>query len=275
LRNPTQGGSGRASNWGGAEPLRGSVVVENIIKPEWVWREPLYAAFLGFCLSMIGTSVGLFVFTEDASLAGVLFTTIAGVAFLNKIIIAVPGNSFWDRNQKLILIYGLFFFGVTLSYIFWYLILPPAASQFFFSKQIAVLSQPFATFSGFFSFPQATFLTIVANNLKIVMFVLILSLIYGSGAVMIITWNASVLGIFIASFGKFTTFLAFVPHTSLEFLAFFCAAVAGTLMAISFDRAKVGTADWDRTISDASILFILAVIFIVLGAMIETGLIAG
>ncbi len=249
------------------------MVVENIIKPEWVWREPLYAAFLGFCLSMIGTSVGLFVFTEDASLAGVLFTTIAGVAFLNRIIIAVPGNSFWERNQKLILIYGLFFLGVTLSYIFWYLILPQAASQFFFSKQIKVLSQPFSALAGFFSFPRATFIAIIANNLKIVMFVLILSLIYGSGAVMIITWNASVLGVFIASFGKFTTFLAFVPHTSLEFLAFFAAAVAGTLIAITFDRVKMGTADWNRIISDASMLFILAVVFIALGAIIETGLI--
>jgi len=248
------------------------VVVENIIKPEWVWREPLYAAFLGFCLSMIGTSVGLFVFTEDASLAGVLFTTIAGVAFLNRLIIAVPGNSFWERNKKLIHIYALFFLGVTISYVFWYVILPQAASQFFFEKQIRVLTQPFAA-SAFFSFPQATFIGIISNNLKITMFVLILSLIYGSGAVMIITWNASVLGVFIASFGKFTTFLAFVPHTSLEFLAFFFAAVAGTLLAITFDKVRLGSADWNRIVSDASYLFIAAVIFILLGGVIESALI--
>ena len=247
-------------------------MIENIIKPEWVWREPLYAVVLGFCISMIGTSIGLFVFPEDASLAGVLFITIAGVAFLNKIIDVVNAPTFWQRNKKLILIMGLFFLGVTISYLFWYLILPTSASQFFFSKQVKVLSQPFSTLIGYFSFAQATFTTIALNNLKIVMMVLVLSLIYGSGSVLIIAWNASVLGVFIGSFGKITSFLAFVPHTALEFLAFFCAAIAGSLISICFDQNKLGAYQKDRTLQDALVLFGISVGLILLGAVIETSM---
>ena len=62
------------------------MVVENLIKPEWVEQKPLYALLLGACLTTIGIWIGAIIFTNDASIAGVLFTTISAVPFFAKIL---------------------------------------------------------------------------------------------------------------------------------------------------------------------------------------------
>ena len=257
------------------------MVVENLIKPQWVVKDPLYALYLGITLSFIGTSIGLFIFPEDASLAGILFTTLAGATFLLKVLDYVEESkgvwhkNFFVRNKNIALTYALFFVGITISYLIWYLILPPAASRIFFSKQIAVISSPIASLAGFVGLfkgaGSATFALIVANNLKLVLVCLVLSLVYGAGAVLIITWNASVLGIFLGSLGRFTTALTFLPHTALEFIGFFLAAMAGGLLSLAFvpDKVKIGSEKFNRVLKDAAILFIIAVAVIIIAALIE------
>jgi len=248
------------------------MVIETIIKPAWVAKQPLYALYLGITFALIGTSIGLFIFPEDASLAGILFTTIAATPFLQKVLDTAKGKQFWHRNGKIGLIYGLFFFGIAISYALWYFILPPVSSAFFFSKQIQVLQQPLSSIIGFFTQTQTGLIAIISNNLKLVIFALVLSFIYGVGATILITWNASVLGLFLASLGKFTTVLAFVPHASLEFIAFFFAAIAGGLLSIAVDDSKTKwkSAKFYQTVNDASLLFIVSVLVIVAAGFIET-----
>jgi uncharacterized membrane protein SpoIIM required for sporulation len=252
------------------------MVLESLIKPAWIDKNPFYAFFLGLTLAFIGTSIGLFVFPEQASFAGLLFITIAGVPFLQKIVDyeevkkGVFHDSFWRRNRKIAIIYGLFFFGVALAYLIWFKILPLASAQFFFNRQITALTQP--TTLGFFAQAQiGQFLPILLNNLKVLFLVMILSLIYGMGSVLVITWNASVLGIFLGSFGKFTDALGFMPHASMEFLGFFFGAMAGSLLSMAFDsdRTKFKSDKFYRAINDAALLFILAVVIIALAALVE------
>jgi uncharacterized membrane protein SpoIIM required for sporulation len=246
------------------------MVVEYLIRPSWVVKKPIYALLLGVCLSFIGTSIGLFIFPDEAAIAGILFTTIAATPFLGKILDTVDADEFWERNGKIASIYGLFFFGIALAYGIWYFILPAQASAFFFDKQISVLVQPLTSI-GFFSQTQSSLIAIISNNLKLVIFALVLSFIYGAGATILITWNASVLGIFMASLGKFTTMLAFVPHASLEFIAFFFAAIAGGLLSIAVDEEKTQfkSDKFYQAINDSAMLFMLAIGIIVLAGFIE------
>jgi uncharacterized membrane protein SpoIIM required for sporulation len=99
---------------------------------------------------------------------------------------------------------------------------------------------------------------ILLNNLKVLFLVLLLSFIYGMGSVLIITWNASVLGVFVGSFGKFVNFLSFIPHTALEFIGFFFGAMAGGLLSMAFDesRTKFRSNKFYQAINDASALFL-------------------
>lgn len=252
------------------------MVLESIIKPDWIDKNPFYAFFLGLTLAFIGTSIGLFVFPDQASFAGLLFITIAAVPFLQKVVDFEEIRAgkfhpdFWRRNRKIAIIYALFFFGVALAYLIWYKILPMAASQFFFNRQITALTQP--TVLGFFSQVQiGQFVPILLNNLKVLFLILLLSFIYGMGSVLVITWNASVLGIFMGSFGKFTSALGFVPHASMEFLGFFFGAMSGGLLSMAFDtdRTDFKSKKFYQAINDASLLFILAVIIIALAAFVE------
>jgi uncharacterized membrane protein SpoIIM required for sporulation len=252
------------------------MVIESLIKPEWVAKNPLYAFYLGVVLAFIGTSIGLFIFPDQASFAGLLFITIAAVPFLSKVVDfeetrkGIFHANFWVRNRKIALIYGLFFFGVALTYFIWFKILPLASAEFFFNRQIVALTRP--TILGFFSQAQLNqYMPILLNNLKVLFLVLILSIIYGMGSVLIITWNASVLGVFVASFGRFVDFLSFVPHTAMEFTGFFFGAMAGGLISMAFDesKTKIGSQKFYRAINDASLLFLLAVVIIALAALVE------
>ncbi len=247
------------------------MVVEYLIRPHWVVKNPAYALILGVCLSFIGTSIGLFIFPDDAAIAGILFTTIAATPFLGKVLDVTKAKEFWHRNGKIAAIYGLFFLGVALCYAIWYLILPQKAAMLFFDRQISVFTQPLSSMIGHFSQTQSTLLAIVSNNMRLALFALILSFIYGVGATILITWNASVLGIFMASLGKFTTILSFVPHASLEFVGFFFAAIAGGLLSIAVDeeKTKFKSPKFYQAINDAALLFVLSIAFIVFAGVIE------
>ena len=251
------------------------MVVESLIKPKWVAKQPLYSLFLGITMAFIGTSIGLFVFPDQASFAGLLFITIAAVPFLQKVVDfeADKRNKiaahFWHRNHKIALIYGLFFLGVTITYFIWSVVLPTEAAAFFFDRQIVALSQP--TVLGFFSQIELNFFGILINNLKVLALVLLLSFIYGMGSILVIAWNASVLGVFIGSFGAYIGFLEFIPHTALEFTGFFFAAMAGGLLSMAFDhnRTEFGSKKFYRAIEDASALFIVGVTLIAIGVLVE------
>jgi uncharacterized membrane protein SpoIIM required for sporulation len=251
------------------------MVVETLIKPAWVIKNPLYALFLGIVLAFIGTSIGLFIFPDQASFAGLLFITIAAVPFLAKVVDfkmekGKISKNFWHRNKEIALVYGLFFVGVSIAYFIWYKVLPPNTAEFFFNRQIIALTQP--TTLGFFSQTQiGQFPPVVINNLKILFLVMLLSFIYGMGSVLIITWNASVLGVFAASFGKFVNFAAYVPHAALEFIGFFFGAMAGGLLSMAFDesRTKYRSEKFYLALNDASLLFLLAVAIIALAALVE------
>ena len=246
------------------------MVLEKIIKPEWVDSQPLYALPFGFAVAIIAISVSIFIFPDDASIAGILFATVASVAFLSQILdIEERGTNFWKRSEKMAIIYALFFVGVAAAYALWFKVVPAGLQDFFFSKQLAALGRPSASWLGnFIGSPQ--FLGILANNLKVMAITLILSLIYGAGALIVITWNASVLGVFVAGFDKFRNFFAYVPHTALEFLGFFFGAMAGGLISIAIDEESAGSQRFDQTLMDAVKFFLIAIGLIVLAAFIET-----
>jgi uncharacterized membrane protein SpoIIM required for sporulation len=252
------------------------MVLESIIRPAWIDKNPFYAFFLGITLAFIGTSIGLFIFPEQASFAGLMFITIAAIPYLQKVIDfeeikkGVWHEDFWKRNRKIAIIYALFFFGVAIAYFIWFKVIPLTSAQFFFNRQITALTHP--TTLGFFAQAQLNqFIPIVMNNLKVLFLVMILSLIYGMGSVLIITWNASVLGVFIGSFGKFTDAIGFFPHASMEFLGFFFGAMAGSLISMAFDedRTEFKSDRFYRAINDAALLFILAVVIIIAAALVE------
>lgn len=88
--------------------------------------------------------------------------------------------------------------------------------------------------------------TVLLNNIGVFAAALALALVIGSAGAFVLTWNASVLGIFLAE--VFSTdpllALAYIPHTSLEILGFITAGVAGTLISAAIYRKHFDTDTW-------------------------------
>ena len=255
------------------------MVVENIIKPEWVEQKPLYALLLGACLTTIGIWIGAIIFTEDASIAGVLFTTISAVPFFKKIldleetarIGLTETKQIINRNLWIIIIYAMFFVGMSFAYTLHFMVLPDMMKNMIFSKQLAVFGGASSSILGQFSGANMhMFMPILINNLKVVFVCMVLSLVYGSGSILLLAWNASVLGVFVGSFGEITSFLAFIPHTGMEFMAFFFAAISGGLISLLVvhegERLKETS---ERIMFDSMTMFMIALALIIIGAIVE------
>jgi uncharacterized membrane protein SpoIIM required for sporulation len=261
------------------------MVIENIIRPEWVERNPLYGFILGACISTIGIFLGPMIFPNDASLAGVLLTTIAGLPFLHKIMrieqqvgsYMAGTESFIKRNAHLMLIYFMFFMGMTASYLIWAIVLPGWMLSLVFSKQFAAFSGgTYTTSLGKFIMGTSVFMAIFMNNMRVLFTLMLLSVIYGAGSMIILVWNASVLGVFITSlFSRAGLLVSSIPHIILEFTGFFLAAVAGGLLSIAFLRVDWHSEQFWQTITDSLYLIVFGIAFIFAGAFVESMLILG
>lgn len=127
------------------------------------------------------------------------------------------------------------------------------------------------------------FSIIFTNNIKVAVLFFLLSVFEMFGALFLLTWNSSLLGVWLSEIAKqvasqtnsiltiitasATSILGILPHTIFEFSGFFLAAIAGGIFSIGFklyeDHALI------LQIKD-SILVLLAGLFcIFIGALIE------
>ncbi|WP_414837983.1 stage II sporulation protein M [Candidatus Nanosalina sp. VS9-1] len=110
--------------------------------------------------------------------------------------------------------------------------------------------------------------TILLNNLGVFAAALFLALVIGSAGAFVLTWNASVLGIFLAEVFSTDPFLAlaYVPHASLEMLGFITAGVAGTLISAAVYRKHFDRDTWIDYVK----LVALGLVLILVAAVVET-----
>jgi len=111
------------------------------------------------------------------------------------------------------------------------------------------------------------------NNLQVLLMAFVLALVFGAGAVFIIVWNASVLGVFIGSAAKSlwaipAVSLGFLPHGLPEIAAYLLAGLAGGLLSAGVlrknPREVVEAITWD-----AGRLLVVAIALVFLAALVE------
>jgi uncharacterized membrane protein SpoIIM required for sporulation len=129
------------------------------------------------------------------------------------------------------------------------------------------------------------------NNLKIMIFILLTSFVLGAGAIFTIAWNASIIGVFVGEFvNRIILFIGVLPfikvpayfvalplslfsialHGSLEFLAYFFAAISGGMIGIAMIRHKFKDKQFYIILFESLILFLVALLLIYFGAFIES-----
>ena len=94
------------------------------------------------------------------------------------------------------------FLGITLACAIWYVVLPQNIVTGLFETQTSTIQAINSRVTGAVTGPWPLFSKIFFNNVKVLIFCILFSFVYGAGAIFILTWNASVIGTAIGNFKR-------------------------------------------------------------------------
>ncbi|MBN1896735.1 MAG: stage II sporulation protein M [Candidatus Aenigmarchaeota archaeon] len=249
----------------------------------------LFSIQLAYTISLSGSTVNL------AGVFAVMFTIIPSVYFLTnyikreelqdeKDVEAHYEKGILQRHYMDILVFGFYFTGLTVSFAFWGFMLPADT----FQVQTMKVQDIRSTSGGFMDMAEGNMMTgealsgdyfasferVFWNNLQVTAFSFVFSILFGAGAIFIIVWNASILGVFIGRLSETIIHIPvqsipFLPHGIPEIGGYLVAGLAGGIISAAVIRGhnrKILTG----VSKDAGKLMAIALLFIFLGALIET-----
>ena len=183
--------------------------------------------------------------------------------------------NFFQRHADVLKVYIAFFGGMIFALSILFLILPEATVEKIFEDQVNEIN----LVMGSAMFPSS-FQRIILNNTSVMFLSFLFAFLFGSGAIFILAWNASILaaaiGLVAKSIGGLkglpTAVLTFLPHGSFEIIAYFIAGIAGGLISAVIVRKK---SKWFWVVThDGFKLMVVGMIFLVIGATIESAIIS-
>ena len=272
------------------------MVLESIVSAMEVEKKPFDMLILSFFITLIVVMTSYFIFPEYTGIILPLLVTISMTPLVYKIF-AVEERierrqaeklihiGFVRRHEKTIKILTYFFIGSFLAVFLLMLVMPEDVLQMMFKPQIDAIKAitGYASYtisgsavSGSVMSDIDVFEMITINNLKVTGFAFLLSFLFSTGSLFILSWNASILAIFLATFvrkglvGEFFTFtIGILPHTPLEMFAYFFGAIAGGMLSVGFIREKWGGRELHLVLKDSLAMLLIAVFLVVLGAAVE------
>lgn len=278
------------------------MVVESFITPDEARRNPWSLFLLGIVYSTIGILLALIIFPSQASITAVFLTTLASAPLFVSLMKSeeVTDERFFSQEKSVLFkhvdIISIFFFlflGFAISFSFWFTFLPNWALQSVFSEQIGELNAMQNIVTGNLFNPD-TFWTVLNNNVRVLFFLVVLSFIYGAGAVLILAWNASILGaaagIFIKNeigsllgqdyLGSLAAYFTSLPaglgqymvHGTFEIIAYFIASLVGGLLSAAIIRKRYTSINFFKLLKNTTLLIAIALLLLIISAYIEVSL---
>ncbi|HLD57261.1 MAG TPA: stage II sporulation protein M [archaeon] len=178
-------------------------------------------------------------------------------------------RSIWKRYEKETLVLLAYFFGLVLSFALWSFVVQPG----FFQIQNLEIARIIGG-TGNAAYDGFNFANIFLNNAYVFAFSFLFSFLFGAGAVFIIVWNASILGVRIAQLSPAVwdipgQSLQFLPHGVFEIGGYILAAIAGGIISAAIIRKHHKRGVFKTILLDSAVIFIIGLILIVVGAGIE------
>ncbi len=271
------------------------MVLESLFNPFLLKRRPWEIFIAGFVYAVVGLMLSYFVFRE---IAGILMVFLIVIATIPLLYTTIKNEEELDlkydkeiillKEHTKVLIFLIFlFFGITAALVLSYILLPPPVAQtvFRFQEQ-AIINVNNNVQGGAVQFTY--FVRILINNLKVLFFCLIFSLLYGTGAIFILTWNASVIATAMGNFIKmelaktaslvgFTSisayfsvatisFFRYMTHGIFEIASYFVAGLAGGIISIALIKHNLQE---NKVLIDSLNLIFISLGLLVLGAIVE------
>ncbi|MAG21867.1 MAG: hypothetical protein CL943_00995 [Candidatus Diapherotrites archaeon] len=291
------------------------MVLEAIVSSKELMKHPLVMLFISIIVSAAGLWIAYWTFPGSSSILGIAFVTIALVPLMHSIFVkeeAIEAESdswtpnFLERHFTVVKIYAWFFIGLIISYAFWYSFLPimgltDMRNQVFEEQENALggIEKLKSRMTGNATLQGGPcgkdvgcwFQLVFYNNTFVMLLSVLFSFIYGAGAVFLIGWNASVIGVVIgkevihsmAISGNFLQSFAtglyrglgLLPHGLPEALGYFFGAIAGGIIGVAIIKEKHRTHEFAIIAKDALITIVIALVLLFIGALIEAMIIVG
>jgi uncharacterized membrane protein SpoIIM required for sporulation len=275
------------------------MVLESLINPLIAEKKPFDMFFIGFLYTSIALFLSLWIFKEYASLVMVFLVTLACVPLIystikieeKKDILINEEGKLLKEHGKALSFFMFLFMGITLSIAVWYVFLPTSLVNDLFTIQQQTIVDINSDMTGNVVAEFNMLSKIFFNNVKVLVFCLLFSFVYGTGSIFILSWNASVIGVAIgnlirsqiglysASVGLvkvgnyFQVFslglLRYMTHGIPEILAYFVGGLAGGIISVAVIRHDFGTKKFEHILLDSTDLIILSVVLLVVAALIE------
>lgn len=275
------------------------MVLESIVVPSSWEKHPKRMLLIGFLYVVVGLILGYYVFGSDASLSAIFLTTIPLVVIMYKAIDFEEHKHFVNDKQYFLVrghitILSFFlnlFLGMVFAYAFLYNVLPEEISDSIFKYQMNILdSVSEAKYQGATIAQTRDLSRIISNNIRVLIFCIFFSFLYGAGAIYILTLNASVIGVAIGSlmkdgllimekFGSNNHLhniivvvplgLTYLVHGIPEILSYFMGALAGGIISVAVVCHHNQCDKFQQIIYDSLDLIFFSFVLLIFSAVIE------
>ena len=277
-------------------------MLESLINPKRVEKGPWKMFFIGLLYASLSLLLVYLFFNKDAILSQysgmivVTFCVMFSIPFMYYIIRQEEAQDehvegllgIWKVHKDAIFAFMWLFLGFIVAFSFWFIILQDTS---LFNAQIetycainspgsiesCVAQYDFVNTSGVTGAVTkgVRFLSILENNVYVMIFTLIFSLIFGAGAIFVLAWNASVIAAAISIFARYQ--LTQIPlgisrymiHGFPEIAAYFITALAGGIFGVGIIRNGIKNKKFLRIVQNVVILLLVAVAILILAAAIE------
>lgn len=274
------------------------MVLESLTNPLRAERHPLMVFALGLAYGTLAIFLSLWIFEEQSSMVMVFLATMAALPLMyhtlrfeeQRDLYAEGAKSLVKAHAPAMVFFLMLFLGIAVAFSFWYLVLPSDVSSTLFRVQSQTISNLNQQVTG--NITQTSLLSkIFLNNVKVMIFCILFSFLYGSGAMFILAWNASVIGAAVGNFvrshmAKFAgaaglhkvgayfyvsslSILRYAVHGIPEIFAYVIGGLAGGILSMAVAKHDFGTGKFERVLLDVSDLILLSVLVLFVAAVLE------
>ena len=276
------------------------MVLESLIGPSKAKKKPWDVFIIALLYSFVAVVLSTALFPEQASILTIALITILFIPFIQKtfrreekkdVLIAekkAKPTNLYERHKDVIVTYTLIFLGVIVAFSAVFTFLPQYGNIFDLQIAQPTLSQYATTkITGLASDPTYLFIKYVLNNSRVMILAFILSALLGTGAIFVLSWNASVIAVFVglkainplisSGSGTFAAFFIGLPsglisitlHGIPEIAAYFLAGIAGGILSVGIIREKIESIEFRAVFKDALVVMIMAEVVIIFAAFLE------
>lgn len=276
-------------------------MLEIIVKPKRAERHPWEMFFVGLVYATVALVLVTVIFSQDTVLkeySGMLLVTfivICSLPFMYYLIkleegkdleISSEGKLMREHYKALKALMWLFF-GFVVAFSIAYVLFPKTVAPGFDAQikvfcainnphnyEYCVNQEGINIVTGGVT-KSAAVMSIFSNNISVLIFTLIFSLLLGAGAIFILAWNASVIAVAVGIFAgeHFVKIpmgiLRYIIHGIPEIAAYFCGALAGGIISVAMIRKDLKGDNLWRILEDAILLVIIAIVVLFLAALME------